>query len=172
MISSLKSNETSADSLKSDNQSPQSLLTLKDGDFRNLGVKIFLSQSDSEKLKDIIISNTELLKSYRLTDYSFLVSVHKYIKEDFEKLKNNCRVMKSDDNQYLYNFSIIDFLTVKKLYINFQEYDYVKLGEIIFKNIKNYVKRAKDFNISAMEHEGYAIRFRNFIYDSIHVNEN
>ena len=34
-----------------------------------------------------------------------------------------------------------------------------KYGEIVVKNITNYVKGAKDVNISAMEPAGYSVRF-------------
>lgn len=54
---------------------------------------------------------------------------------------------------------------------NFQEYDYTKLGEIIFKNLKHMVKRSKDFNISAMEHNGYAKRLNKYIKECIYTKD-
>jgi len=85
---------------------------LKDNDFVDLKLQFKLSKSDSEIFQQNICSDAELLRGYNLMDYSLLVSVHAYTKEAEEKSKNNYRVMISTDKEYIFNFSIIDFLTV------------------------------------------------------------
>ncbi len=85
---------------------------LKDNDFVDLKLQFKMSKSDSEIFQQNICSDAELLRGYNLMDYSLLVSVHTYSKEAEEKNKNNYRVMISTDKEYIFNFSIIDFLTV------------------------------------------------------------
>jgi prolyl-tRNA synthetase len=85
---------------------------LKDNDFKNLGFTFKLDKKDANQLQANISSDAEFLKGNNLTDYSLLLTIHKYTKEDAEKSYANYRVMISHDNQYIYNFSIIDYLTV------------------------------------------------------------
>ncbi len=85
---------------------------LKDNDFKLLDLSFKLSKRDAQLLQQNISSDAEFLKGYNLTDYSLLLSIHKYTKEDSDKSFKNYRIMKSSDGEYLYNFSIIDFLTV------------------------------------------------------------
>lgn len=85
---------------------------MKDNDFVKLGLKFKLSKKDASRLDKWVNHDAELLKGNNITDYSLLVTIHSFYKPDYEKNKNNPRVMKSYDNQYLYNFSIIDFFCV------------------------------------------------------------
>lgn len=85
---------------------------LKDMDFRDLGVNFHLTKKDSNILTHFIKNDSEFLRQYNLTDYSLLVTIHHYTKIDYEKSYKNQRIMKSNDGKYLYNFSIIDFLSV------------------------------------------------------------
>jgi hypothetical protein len=85
---------------------------LKDMDFKDFHLKFKLSKKDSNLLSTYVASDAELLKGYQLTDYSLLVTIHRYNKEYFEKCFKNPRIMKSSDNKYIYCFSIIDFLAV------------------------------------------------------------
>jgi hypothetical protein len=87
---------------------------LKDNDFELLGFKFKVSKLEFEFLYKNISSDAEFLKFYHLTDYSILLSIHRFNQEDFDKCdrNQNYRILKSTDNKYLYNFSIIDFLTV------------------------------------------------------------
>ena len=94
------------------NEGTDSKLILKDVDFVDLGMKFKLSKKDCAALQSFVASDSELLKTHKLTDYSLLVTIHTFNKEDYEKAYKNPRIMKSYDNKYLYNFSIIDFLTV------------------------------------------------------------
>lgn len=86
---------------------------LKDNDFSDLKIKFRLSKKDSTRLDKWVTNDAELLKGNNITDYSLLVTIHTFKKEDFERNKSNYRVMKSFDNTHLYNFSIIDFFCVK-----------------------------------------------------------
>lgn len=85
---------------------------LKDNDFKALGFGFKLSKKDANFLQSNVSNDAEFLKGYNLTDYSVLLTLHKYTKEDCERSYKNYRVMKSSDDEYLYNFSIIDFLCV------------------------------------------------------------
>jgi hypothetical protein len=92
---------------------------LKDNDFNLLKCSLNLSQGDGEFLLQNMSSDAEFLKGYKLTDYSCLLSMHKYTQDDYERCvqNKNYRVMKSKDNKYLYNFSVIDFLCVNHIII-------------------------------------------------------
>ena len=85
---------------------------LKDNDFTILNLKFKLNKKDAAHLINWINYDAEFLKGNQITDYSLLITIHKYSKDDFERNKNNYRVMKSFDNLFLYNFSIIDFFCV------------------------------------------------------------
>jgi hypothetical protein len=85
---------------------------LKDNDFKDLEFSFKLNEENSMELQRNLASDAEFLKGYNLTDYSLLLTIHKCNKEDFEMCFKNYRVMKSFDDMYIYNFSIIDYLTV------------------------------------------------------------
>jgi hypothetical protein len=85
---------------------------LKDNDFTDLKLNFKMSKADSELFQQNICSDAEFLRGYNLMDYSLLLSIHTYTKEDEERSKHNHRIMISTDKEYIYNFSIIDFLTV------------------------------------------------------------
>lgn len=86
--------------------------TLKDNDFSDLKLSLLLKKEDVNKIITRIEQDTKFLQSYNLTDYSLLLSIHVFIKEDFEKIKDNPRIFRSVEGKYLYCFSIIDFLCV------------------------------------------------------------
>jgi hypothetical protein len=85
---------------------------LKDTDFKTLNLKLLLTKDDSCRLQALITEDSEFLKTHYLTDYSLLISIHKYRDEDYERFKDNYRVIKSSDSRYLYCLSIIDYLGV------------------------------------------------------------
>jgi hypothetical protein len=86
-------------------------LILKDNDFKFLKLNFYLSAKDAKNLILSVDNDSQFLSKFNITDYSLLVTIHKFEKEDY--MKNfNCRVMKSYDDRYIYNFAIIDFLTV------------------------------------------------------------
>jgi hypothetical protein len=86
---------------------------LKDLDFSDLKFQFKLNKKDAHFLQTNMCSDAEFLRGYNLMDYSCLLSVHKYTPEDESRHSQNPRVMISTDKDYIYNFSIIDFLSVK-----------------------------------------------------------
>jgi len=86
--------------------------TLKDNDFVDLKLSLLLKKEEASKIVNRLEQDTKFLMSYSLTDYSLLLSIHAFTKEDYEKTKDNPRIFKSADGKYLYCFSIIDFLCV------------------------------------------------------------
>jgi len=94
---------------------------LKDKDLTFLNVEFDLSSSDAKNLITAIEKDSIFLENYWITDYSLLTSIHKFKTEDYRAYFKNLRVIKSTDDKYLFCFSIIDFLTVKLLFlINFR----------------------------------------------------
>jgi len=89
--------------------------TLKDNDFTDLKLSLSLKKEDAKKILSRIEQDIKFLQSYNLTDYSLLLSMHVFLKEDYEKFKDNPRIFRSDDGKFLYCFSIIDFLSVKNI---------------------------------------------------------
>ena len=85
---------------------------LKDNDFTTLNMKLKLNKKDAAHLINWTNYDSEFLKGNHITDYSLLITIHRYSDGDYERNKDNYRVMKSFDNVYLYNFSIIDFFCV------------------------------------------------------------
>ena len=93
------------------------------------------------------------LQNYQITDYSLLVFVHKYRKEDIIKYKNCLRIFPSKDKKYIFNFSIVDFLGT---------FNFEKKGEKLAKELVGYIKKLKDKNFSVLDPDRYGKRFRNF----------
>jgi hypothetical protein len=92
---------------------------LKDNDFRFLELEFNLSSSDATNLITAVEKDSYFLEKYWITDYSLLVAVHRFRVDDYRSNFKNLRVLKSSDDKYLFSFSIIDFLTVKRKYFNF-----------------------------------------------------
>lgn len=89
---------------------------LKDNDFKELSMSFKLNKKDAQELHQNLASDAEFLKGYNLTDYSILLTLHKYNENEEGKCYLNYRILKSSDNLYFYNFSIIDFFTVSIIY--------------------------------------------------------
>ena len=126
---------------------------LKDIDLGILDMKFTLSFNDWQHLMSVIDSDSMFLQNYEVTDYSLLVFVHKYRKEDIIKNKNCTRIISSKDNKYIFNFSIVDFLG---------PFNFEKKGEKLAKELVGYIKKLKDTNFSVLDPNRYAKRFRNF----------
>lgn len=86
---------------------------LKDTDFKELGIKLLVMRKDYDFLLKNIQEDMMFLHKYNITDYSLLINLHYFNEEECSKVLHNYRVFKSFDNDYLYTFSIIDFITVK-----------------------------------------------------------
>lgn len=87
---------------------------LKDNDFTDLKMQFKLSKKDANNLIQNISLDADFLKGYNLTDYSLFVTIHKYSDEEANKAFKNHRINRSADQSVIYNFSIIDFLCVRK----------------------------------------------------------
>jgi hypothetical protein len=85
---------------------------LKDNDFKALGYSLKLSKKDAILMQSNIASDAEFLYGYNLTDYSILLTLHRFNDQDAEKTISNYRVFKSTDGKWLYNLSIIDYFCV------------------------------------------------------------
>ena len=87
-------------------------VVLKDNDFKALKMSFKLSKKDAQNLITYISSDAEFLKGSNITDYSLLVTIHKFNESEVNLIYKNYRLMKSFDDNYIYNFSLIDYLTV------------------------------------------------------------
>ena len=126
---------------------------LKDIDFGIIGIKIELKPENMNKLISIIDNDSLFLQKFEITDYSLVVFVHKYRKEDYIKNKGCSRIIAGKDEKYLFNFSIVDFLGTFNL---------EKKGEKLAKSLVGYIKKLKDTNFSVLDPYNYGKRFRNF----------
>ena len=126
---------------------------LKDKDLGILDMKFVLKNDDCQQLISCIDNDTTFLQNYEVTDYSLLIFVHKYRKEDVINNKNT-RIIPSKDNKYIFNFSIVDFLG---------PFNLEKKGEKIAKEIVGYFKKLEDTNFSVLDPNRYAKRFRSFV---------
>ena len=133
---------------------------LKDIDLKILNMSFNLNYNEGKNLISIIDNDIEFLQKFYVTDYSLLIFIHKYRKEDLENNLDNICVMKSKDNKYIFEFSIIDFLGT---------FDLKKKGEKITKEVVGILTNLKDKNFSVMDSEKYGERFKNNIRNIINI---
>ena len=126
---------------------------LKDKDLGILDMKFILNFNDWKQLISKIDGDTTFLQNCEVTDYSLLVFVHKYRKEDEINNKECARIFPSKDNKYIFNFAIVDFLG---------PFNFEKKGEKLAKELVGYIRKLKDTNFSVLDPNRYAKRFRNF----------
>ena len=126
---------------------------LKDIDLGIIGLKFVLGFENWQKIMSIINSDSSFLQNLEVTDYSLIIFVHKYRKEDLVNNKGCSRIFPSKDNKYIYNFSIVDFLG---------PFNFEKKGEKFAKSLVGYIKNYKDTNFSVLDPYGYGKRFRSF----------
>ena len=127
---------------------------LKDKDLNLIGLKFILDFENWKNIISIIDSDSSFLQNLGITDYSLVVFVHKYRKEDLEFNRGCTRVIESKDRKYIFNFSIVDYLGT---------YNFMKQMEKTTKSFLDYIKKAKDTNFSVLDPINYGVRFRNFI---------
>ena len=133
-------------------------IVLKDIDLGIIGMEIILNYDDWQRLISVIDSDSMFLQNYEVTDYSLVVFIHKYRKEDWDKNKNCSRIFESKDKKYLYCFAIVDFLG---------PFNFEKKGEKLAKELVGYIKKLKDTNFSVLDPDRYGKRFRNFVKRAI-----
>ena len=127
---------------------------LKDKDLNLIGLKFILEFENWKNIISIIDSDSSFLQNLGITDYSLVVFVHKYRKEDLEFNRGCTRIIESKDRKYIFNFSIVDYLGT---------YNFMKQLEKSTKSFLGYIKKAKDTNFSVLDPINYGVRFRNFI---------
>ena len=126
---------------------------LKDIDLGIIDMKFVIDYNNWQKIMSVIDSDSMFLQNYEVTDYSLLIFVHKYRKEDMINNKKCSRIIPSKDNKYIFNFAIIDFLG---------PFNFEKKGEKLAKELVGYIKKLKDTNFSVLDPNRYGTRFRNF----------
>ena len=127
---------------------------LKDKDLDIIGLKFILDFNDWKNIISIIDCDSCFLQNLEVTDYSLVVFVHKYRKEDLDNNKRCTRVIASKNNKYIFNFSIVDYLG---------PYNFIKKSEKFTKSLFGYIKKSKDTNFSVLDPNNYGERFRKFI---------
>lgn len=133
---------------------------LKDKDLSILRLKFILSSYDGKNLITCVDNDSLFLEKYCITDYSLLVFVHKYNREDLCQNFGNLRIMQSVDNKYIFNFSIIDFLGT---------FNFEKKSEKLAKDFVSLIKKTKDTNFSVLDPPRYGLRFRTFVKSIVRI---
>jgi hypothetical protein len=128
-------------------------IILKDVDLKITDIKILLNPYDGKNILLSICNDSIFLQKYDVTDYSLLIFINKYNKQNLEKHIGNPRIMPSADNNYIFNFSIIDYLGTFNL---------EKKGEKLMKNFVGIFRNSKDTNFSVQNPQNYGLRFRKF----------
>lgn len=133
---------------------------LKDLDFDILDFEFLFDKETCRAFQNSIFEDSEFLKGNNLIDYSMLLSIHKYRKEDEEKVDKTqrYRILKTSNGEYLYNLSIIDFLT---------PYGITKKFELGLKTANAMVSDNKDTNFSVMDATNYSRRFIRYLNSHI-----
>ena len=133
---------------------------LKDLDFDILNFDFPFDKDVCHSFQNSICEDSEFLKGNNLIDYSMLLSIHKYRQEDEDKIDptQRYRILKTKDEQYLYNISIIDFLT---------PYTLTKQFELGIKTAGAVVSDNKDRNFSVMDSTNYSRRFIRYLNSHI-----
>ena len=129
---------------------------LKDLDFDLLDFYFNFSKEDCNMIQNSLCEDSEFLKGGNLIDYSLLCSIHYYNKDDYEHVEENqkYRIIKTKDNKFLYNFSIIDFLT---------PYTLTKVLELNIKKAGAKLSENRDTNFSVLDAVGYSRRFVRYL---------
>ena len=129
---------------------------LKDLDFDLLDFNFNFSKKDCDLIQNSLCEDSEFLKGGNLIDYSLLCSIHHFDAKDYDKVDENqkYRIIKTNDNKFLYNFSIIDFLT---------PYNIKKIFELGIKTAGAKLSENKDTNFSVLDAVGYSRRFVRYL---------
>ena len=125
---------------------------LKDLDFDLLDFSFNFSKNDCDLIQNSLCEDSEYLKGNNLIDYSLLCSIHYFNQDDYNKIEKEqkYRIVKTSDNKFLYNFSIIDFLT---------PYTLTKVLELNIKKAGAKLSENSDTNYFVLDSVGYYRRF-------------
>jgi len=136
---------------------------LKDLDFDLLDFSFNFSKQNCDLIQNSLCEDSEFLKGNNLIDYSLLCSIHHYNEEDYNKVSDEqkYRIVKTKDNKFLYNFSIIDFLT---------PYGITKKFELGIKTAGAKLSESGDTNFSVLDAVGYSRRFIRYLNKKFNSN--
>ena len=136
---------------------------LKDLDFDLLDFSFNFTKKDCDLIQNSLCEDSEFLKGNNLIDYSLLCSIHHFNADDFDKVEEEqkYRIVKTKDNKYLYNFSIIDFLT---------PYGITKKFELGIKTAGAKLSENGDTNFSVLDAVGYSRRFVRYLNKKFNPN--
>ena len=136
---------------------------LKDLDFDLLDFSFNFSKQNCDLIQNSLCEDSEFLKGNNLIDYSLLCSIHHYNEEDYNKISDEqkYRIVKTKDNKFLYNFSIIDFLT---------PYGITKKFELGIKTAGAKLSESGDTNFSVLDAVGYSRRFVRYLNKKFNPN--
>ena len=136
---------------------------LKDLDFDLLDFSFNFSKKDCDLIQNSLCEDSEFLKGNNLIDYSLLCSIHHFNIDDYNKVdeEQKYRIMKTKDNKFLYNFSIIDFLT---------PYGITKKFELGIKTAGAKLTENGDTNFSVLDAVGYSRRFIRYLNKKFNPN--
>ena len=129
---------------------------LKDLDFDLLDFNFNFTKNNCDLIQNSLCEDSEFLKGGNLIDYSLLCSIHHFNEEDYNNVEENqkYRIVKTIDNKYLFNFSIIDFLT---------PYGIKKKFELGIKTAGAKLSDNGDTNFSVLDAVGYSRRFVRYL---------
>ncbi len=136
---------------------------LKDLDFDLLDFSFNFIKKDCDLIQNSLCEDSEFLKGNNLIDYSLLCSIHHFNADDYDKVdeEQKYRIVKTKDNKYLYNFSIIDFLT---------PYGITKKFELGIKTAGAKWSETGDTNFSVLDAVGYSRRFVRYLNKKFNPN--
>ena len=137
---------------------------LKDLDFDILDFSFNFSKKDCDLIQNSLCEDSEFLKGNNLIDYSLLCSIHHFNQEDYDNVdeEQKYRIIISKNKKYLYNFSIIDFLTL---------YGITKKFELGIKTAgAKLTEKNGDTNFSVLDAVGYSRRFIRYLNKKFNPN--
>ena len=136
---------------------------LKDLDFDLLDFHFNFSKKDCDLIQNSLCEDSEFLKGNNLIDYSLLCSIHHFNQEDYDKVdkEQKYRIVITNDKKFLYNFSIIDFLT---------PYGITKKFELGIKTAGAKLTENGDTNFSVLDAVGYSRRFVRYLNKKFNPN--
>ena len=136
---------------------------LKDLDSDLLDFSFNFSKKDCDLIQNSLCEDSEFLKGNNLIDYSLLCSIHHFNLDDYNKVdeEQKYRIIKTKDNKFLYNFSIIDFLT---------PYGITKKFELGIKTAGAKLTENGDTNFSVLDAVGYSRRFIRYLNKKFNPN--
>ena len=136
---------------------------LKDLDFDLLEFSFNFSKKDCDIIQKCLSEDSLFLKGNNLIDYSLLCTIHYFNEEDYKKVEEEqkYRIVKTKDKKFLYNFSIIDFLT---------PYGITKKFELGIKTAGAKLSENGDTNFSVLDAVGYSRRFIRYLNKKFNPN--